>query len=181
MGPTVAPASTRGGQGPPTLDQTLALIQLGPAEEPGAAVAHGDQVLAADVALVVEEEEPGLALAQEAVDADVVPDGLAGGREVAVEDDLGVEQAVDPLTLRLVVDPEPARQEEIGLTGFDRDADGGAVAVEVPGAGEDVVLRHHAPGAHGARGALHGQDAIHEHQRLVGEADAGGVGVDVEA
>ena len=119
------------------------------AEEAGAAVAHGEQRLAVHRRLETEAEQVGLALAEEALDADVVADGLARPGQPAMEGDYGVEQAVDGETAGDEVDAEVAGEEKVRLARFHGDAGRDAAAVQVPGAGVDVVLRHHAAVGHG--------------------------------
>ena len=74
--------------------------------------------------------------------------------------------------------PSQAGQEEVGLARLDGDAGGDAAAVEIPGAGPHVVFRDHAAGSQRQRLALNERDAIDEHERLVGQADARREGVD---
>ena len=101
-----------------------------------------------------------------------------GPGQLAMESDHGVEQPVDRQPLRLEVDPEVGREEEVGLARLDGDAGRDPPAVEIPGAGEDVVLGDDPAGRHRPRLPLDGQDPVDQHQRLVGEPDAGRVGVD---
>ena len=114
-------------------------------EESGAAARHGDQGLARDGPVEAEEEEMGVALPQELLNCDGVADGLPGGGQVAVEFDGRVEQAVGAAAAHDEVDPEPGREEEVGLAGLDRDAHRRPAAVEVPRVGQDVVLGDDAP------------------------------------
>jgi len=60
-----------------------------------------------------------------------------------VEGDDRVEQAVDGEPLGLEVDSKERREEQVGLARLDGDAGGDPPAVEIPGAGEDVVLGDH--------------------------------------
>src|SRR5579883_2373343 len=95
-----------------------------------------------------------------------------------MERDDGVEEAVDALSLGLEVDPEVAREEQVGLAGLDRDADRSAPRVEIPGALEDVVLGDDPTLREAERLALDRDDPVHEHERLAGEADPCRMGVD---
>ena len=90
----------------------------------------------------------------------------------------GVEQAIDGEAARVEVDAEIAGQEQVGLPRFDGDAGRDTAAVEIPGVGMNVVFGDDAAAKSAKRLALDGQDAIHEHQRFVGQADARRVGVD---
>ena len=53
-----------------------------------------------------EPEEPGIPLTEEPVDRDVIPDHLPDRRQLVMERDHGVEQAVDRQPLGLEVDSE---------------------------------------------------------------------------
>ena len=90
----------------------------------------------------------------------------------------GVEQAIDGQAARPEIDAEIAGQEQVGLARLDGDAGGNAAAVQIPGAGPDVVLGDDAAGGQRARLAFDAQDAVDQHQRLVGQADARREGVD---
>ncbi|MNS35798.1 hypothetical protein D3C72_679650 [compost metagenome] len=159
-------------------DDALAVGELFRREEAGAALAHGQERLAVDGGLELEEEQVGVALAHEAQDLDVVANHLARDGQAAVEGDDRIEQAVTGQPLGDVVDAQIGGEEQIGLAGFDGDARRDAAAVEVPGARHDVVLGDDAPRGHRPGLAFDGEDAIDEHERLVGQAHAGGVGID---
>src|SRR6185503_11572527 len=79
-------------------------------EESGAAFRHGEQRRAVHRRFEAEAEQPGLALAEESVDADVVADNFARPRQAAVEADPGVEQAVHRTAARLEIDAEETRE-----------------------------------------------------------------------
>ena len=119
----------------------------------------------------------GVALPQELLDRDGVADGLPGGGQVAVEFDGRVEQAVGAAAAHDEVDPEPGREEEVGLAGLDRDAHRRPAAVEVPRVGQDVVLGDDASGPEAAFVPVDLQDAVDQHERLVRQPDARGEGV----
>src|SRR5262249_18318052 len=150
----------------------LAGRQLRRGEEAGDAVRHRQQRFAINASLEPEAEQVRLVLAEEVVNVDVITNDFAGVGQAAVERHLGVEQAVDGEAARLEVDAEVAGQEQVGLAGLDGDAGGDAAAVEVPGAGPNVVLGDDAAGGQRPRLARDGEDAVNEHQRLVGQADA---------
>jgi hypothetical protein len=135
-------------------------------------------VAVADVPLETEEKKKGGPLPHELVDVDIVADGFTGSGQTAMEADGGIEQAVGALALDLVIDAQIAAEKQIGLPGFDRDAHRRAVAVQVPGTGNDVVLGHQAAGAQAAFFAFHAQDAVHQHQRRIGQPHARFVGID---
>ena len=119
----------------------------------------------------------GVALPQELLDRDGVADGLPGGGQVAVEFDGRVEQAVGAAAAHDEVDPEPGREEEVGLAGLDRDAHRRPAAVEVPRVGQDVVLGDDAPRPEAPLVPVDLQDAVDQHERLVRQPDARGEGV----
>src|SRR5207245_102857 len=95
-------------------------------------------------ALEAEAEQVHVSLAEELVDVDVVADHRTGPGQAAMERDCRVEQAVDREAARAEVDPEIAREKQVRLPGLDGNARRDPAAVEVPGAGVDVVLGHHA-------------------------------------
>ena len=142
-------------------------------EEPGAAVAHGQERRAADRGLEAKAEEPRVPLAEEAVDADVVLDPLADAGQLAVERHDGVEQPINGKAARLEVDAEEAGQEQVGLPGLDADAGRDAARVEIPAPGVDGVIRHDAAVRQRLRLAFDGKDSIDEQVRPVRESDAG--------
>ncbi|MDZ7599676.1 MAG: hypothetical protein U5J82_15670 [Desulfobacterales bacterium] len=76
------------------------------------------------------------------------------------------------------IDPQVGAQKQVGLARLHRDAHRRAVAVEIPGTRQDIVLGHHAAGAQGALGAAHRNDPVHQHQRRVGQAHPHPVAVD---
>ena len=80
----------------------------------------------------------------------------------------GVQEPVDGQALRLGVDTQVAREEQVGLSRLDGDARGETPAVQIPGALEHIVLRHDPSGAHGLGLCLDLQDAVDEHERLIG-------------
>ena len=128
------------------LHDALAGGQLLGGEEAGAAVASSSAAARRRPCLEAEAEQVRVALAEEAVDVDVVADHLARAGQAAVEGHDGVEQAIDGQAARLEVDAEVARQEQVGLARLDGDAGGNPAAVEIPGAGLDVVLGDDAAG-----------------------------------
>ncbi len=119
-----------------------------------------------------------LALTEEVIDVDVIPDDVAGAGQAPVEGHDRVEQAVDGMPLGDEVDPEVAGEEQVGLTRLDGDAGRDPAAVEIPGAGEDVMLGDDPPARHRTRLPFDREDPIDQHQRLVGEPDPGRVRVD---
>src|SRR5262249_39736715 len=128
--------------------------------------------LPADRSLEAEAEQMSLALAEEAIDVNVVTNDLAGARQLTVERDNCVEQPIDGQAARLKIDAEVAGQEQVGLSRLDGDARRDSSTVEIPAGRKDIVFRHDAPRGHRARRALDGQDAIDEHERLVGQSNA---------
>ena len=88
-----------------------------------------------------------IALAEKALNVDVITQDLAGRGQAAIERDLGVEQSIDGEAARAEVDAEPGRQKEVGLPRFDGDASGHAAAVEIPGAVAHVMFRDDAAGS----------------------------------
>ena len=127
---------------------TLACSQRFIGKETGAAIGHREQRLPVERRFEAEAEQPGIALTEEPVNANVVADHLARSRQAAVEADLGVEQAIHGAAARLKIDAEKTAQEEIRLARFHRDAGRYAPAIEIPGAGAHIVLRHHAAVGH---------------------------------
>src|SRR5689334_14704405 len=98
----------------------------------------------------------GIALAEETVDVDVVMDDLVRLRQVAMEGDNRIEQAIARKATRLEVDAEIAGQEQVRLPGLDGDASWNSARVEIPGPGMNIVLGHHSTRAQRARFALDG-------------------------
>ena len=161
------------------MDDSLAARQFGLGEVAGTAFAHGEERAAIDGGIELKPEEIGAALTEEVQHADVVVDRLAGLRQRVVKRDDRVEQPVTREALRLEVDPQPARQKEVGLSRLDGDARRNATAVEIPRAGMNVVLGDDSPRSHRPRLALNGQDAIHEHQWFIRQTDSRRVLVDL--
>ena len=98
---------------------TVGLAQLLIGEESRLAVAHRDHQPVADVAVVMEEEQPGVAGFRVSVDVDVVVQGLATARQLAHERQVTPEQAVHPLAAVGEVGSQPRRQQQVGLAGLD--------------------------------------------------------------
>ena len=93
------------------LDDAERALQLGLGEEAGAGVLQLQDELAVGVAVVVEEEQRGLAVGDELVDPDVVAQRLPLARQVAVERQGGVQQpvgALAPSTKPVTVPIRPA-------------------------------------------------------------------------
>ncbi len=101
-----------------------------------------------------------------------------GLRESAMERHRRIEQTIDGESARLEIDAEIRGQKQIGLSRLDGDAGGDTAAIEIPGAGVDVVLGDNAARRERTRLALDGEDAIDQHQRLVRQTDARGIAVD---
>ena len=111
-------------------------------------------------------------------DPDVVADHRAGAGRLAMERHDGVEQAVDGQPPGHEVDAEIGREEQVGLPRLDRDARGNPAAVEIPAAGQDVVLGDDPSARQRPRLALDRHDPVHQHQRLVRQPDPRRMGVD---
>ena len=95
-----------------------------------------------------------------------------------MERDHRVQEAIPGQAARVDVDAEPAGKEEVGLTGFHCDAGGDGATVEVPGTHPDIVLGENPSTCHRVRLALNGEDAVNEHEGLVGQTNSGRVLVD---
>ena len=114
-------------------------------EEASDPVAHGHQRFAIHRRLEPEPEQPGVPLAEEAVDGNVVDDHLARSRQRAIERHHGVEQPIDRQPFGLEVDPEEGREEQVGLSRLDRDARRNYAAIQVPRPRMDVMLGDESP------------------------------------
>ncbi len=87
-----------------------------------------------------------VALAEKAVDVNVVLNGGARTGKAAVEGDDRVEQAIHGAAARHEVDAQEGREEQVSLPRLNGDAGRKAPSVEVPGTGTNVVFRHHTAG-----------------------------------
>ena len=142
-------------------------------EKPGAAFGHRQQRFAIDGGEETEIEQPGVTLPEEAVDSNVVMNHLAWPRQAAMKTDFRIQQAVRRAPAGLKIDPQIARQEQVGLPGFDCNARGDAPAIEVPRVAVNIMLGHHAALRHRQRLAFDGKDSINQHQRLIRQAHPG--------
>ena len=142
-------------------------------EKPRTAFGHRQQWFAIDGCEETEIEQPGVALPEEAVNSNVVMNHLARPRQAAMKTDFRIQQAVRREPAGLKIDPQIARQEQVGLPGFDCNASGDAPAIEVPRVAVNIMLGHHAALRHRQRLAFDGKDAINQHQRLIRQAHSG--------
>ncbi len=146
-------------------------------EESGAAVAHGQQGLAVHGGVEPEAEQIGFSLAEEALDPDVVMNGLAGTRQSAVKGNDCIQQAVHRQPPGDEIDSQVAGEEQVGLARFHGDAGRYAAAIQVPGIGVDIMLGHDPARGHGFCFAFKGHDPVHQHERFIGQAHPGRKGV----
>ncbi len=121
------------GRGVP--DHAGRIRQLLAREEARLPVAHRDAHRAVDPAIIVEEEQPHVALPGMAVDRDLVIERVAGPGQVAMEGQLAAEQAIGALAPVERVDAEPRDQQQVRLPAFDEDAGRHAAVVEIPAVG----------------------------------------------
>jgi len=121
-------------------DDPLPGGELQRGEEPRAAVAHRHQRRAVDRRLELETKQVRVTLPKESRNRDVVMDNRARPGQTGVERHHGVEQPVDRAPARLEVDPEIAREQQIGLPRLHCDACGDAVLIEIPRTRTHVVL-----------------------------------------
>jgi hypothetical protein len=124
---------------------TGTLGQLGVREEAGLALAHAQAQLIGGPAVVVEEEQPDVAVPRVRVDVNLVAQRVADAGQPAVEGELAAQQAVHAFAAILQVDAQPADEEQVGLPRLDQDAGGHAAVVEVPGVGRMSVSVHTVP------------------------------------
>ena len=156
----------------------LARVERLDGEETRTSFVHGEQRPSVHRRLEREVEEPRVSLTEETLDADVVTDDLARLWKAVVEGHYRVQQAIHGVAERVTVDSQPARQEQVGLARLHGDARRDRAAGQVPGAGAHIVLCDDPSAGHRVRLALDGEDAIHEHERLGGQAHPGRVLVD---
>ncbi len=180
-GDQVAPVVRPGSSGWPGVDgrfdDALARLQLLAGEEPGAAVPHGQQRFAPHRGVEAEAEQVGAPLAEKVIDADVVADRFARTGQAPVKGDHRVQQAVHRLPPGDEVDPQVAGEEQVRLARLHRDAGGDPAAVQVPGAGMDVVFGHDPAAGHGPGFPFQDGDPVHQHERFVRQSHPGGEGV----
>ena len=112
-----------------------------------------------------------VALPEKLVNVDVVPNYRSSGGQIVMKCDGRVEQAIHRQAFRDEINPQIARQKEIGLSRFDRNARRYPPAIEIPRARQHVMFRHDAPVRHGAGFAFDFEDSVNEHQRLIRQAD----------
>ena len=146
-------------------------------EKTGAAIGHGQQRFTIHRRFKIKLEQPGVALPEKMLDANVVADHFTCARQTAVKTHLGIEQAVHRLALRLQINAEITGQKQISLTRFDRNAGGNAAAIEIPRPGVNVVLGDDTPLRHRQRLTFNQRDAVDQHQGFVRQAHARGEGI----
>ena len=108
---------------------------------------------------------------EETVDPDVVADHVVLARESAVKGHSGVEQPVHGQAPGMKVDAQISTKQEVGLARFDGHARHDPAGVNVPVARSDVVLGDDPARAHRKRLTLDRENPIHQHQRLIGQAN----------
>ncbi len=160
---------------PPTVEfglhDPLARVQLSSREETGAAIAHRQERFTVHGPLEAEAEQIRAPLAEKMIDGNFVTNHRAGSGQGAMERHHCIQQAIDCQAARLEIDAQIAGEEQVRLPGFDSDAGRNPLRVEIPGPRMNVVLRHHHARRHRARLSRNRHDAIHQHQRLIGQPD----------
>ena len=159
-GGSSGPSSRRHLRGVP--EHAVGAGELVVGEEPRLPFADGHPQLAAGVAVVVEEEDPDVAVLGVA--------GRSGSRSgasrpasarAAVEGDLAAEQPVDAVALVGQVDPEPADEQQVRLARLDhRCRPPCGLPVQVPAVRRDVGLGPDRAGAHRARDRIDAGDPV---------------------
>jgi len=140
-------------------DDALARVELLLGEEAGDAVAHLDEQLAVDVAVVLEEEHRDEArLLGEGVDLDVVDERLALLRH-AEEGERRVEQPVRLDALVLEVDAEVRDEHQVALPRLDQHGPRDLPALAQLAVGRQVVLGRHRARLEDVGGGVHLGDA----------------------
>src|SRR2546428_222948 len=115
------------------IDYTFSGSQLVSGKESGTTFPHREQGLAVHAAVELKSEKPGVALAEKALDSDVVANDLARSRQASMKRHDGIQQAVNSTTARLEIDSQVPGQEQVGLPGLNGDARRNLHVVEIPG------------------------------------------------
>jgi len=140
--------------------------QLVIGEEPGLPVADGHHQVVADVAVIVEEEQPDVILLGMPVDGNLVAQRGAGLDRAAVVGQLAAEQPVDALAAGPQVHSEPADKQQVRLPGLDHDPGRHAPGVvQVPGVQTDIGLGPYRAGPHRTGRPLDAGHAVCQQQR----------------
>src|SRR5438132_14164849 len=95
------------------IDHALSGCQLIRREEPGAPFSHGEQGLTVHAAVELKAEEPSVALAEKALNANVIANGFFRSRQTAMKSHDGIQQPVDGLASRLEITHQEAGQKQI--------------------------------------------------------------------
>ena len=112
--------------------QPLAFFKVARRKKSGAALRHGQNEFTVHAAFEAETEQVRRALPEKFVNVNVMPNRLARVRQIAVKRHRRIKQPIDRQPFRDEINPQIAGQKEVGLAGFDGDADGNAPAVEIP-------------------------------------------------
>ena len=114
------------------VDHALSGCQLICREEPRAPFSHGEQGLTVHAAVELKAEEPSVALAEKALNANVIANGFSRPRQTVMKSHDGIQQPVNSLASRLKINPQESRQKQIRLTGLNGDARRNAVIIQIP-------------------------------------------------
>ena len=143
----------------------VGLGEFGVGEETGLAVAHRDHQPVADIAVVVEEEQPGVTGFRVTVDVDLVVQRVAALGQLTHEREITPEQAVDPFAAVGEVRAEPRGEQQVRLAAFDHHTGRHPAVVDVPGVRIDVGLGDDCAGAHLSGFTLDAHHPVGQQQR----------------
>ena len=116
------------------------------AEKSGAAAVHFQHHAVLHKTFVAEKKQQVVAAAHEAVDADVVPQGLSFKRQIVEEREVAVQQAVHVFPFVLEIDAEVADQQQVALTRLHTHGPGHLSVGRKRRVVRDVVFRGHERG-----------------------------------
>ena len=79
----------------------------------------------------------------------------------------GIQQPVSPFSFDRQVDAQICTQKQIGLTGFDGNANRSMSAVQIPCSRQDIMFGDDTSGTQRPLLAFNRQDAVHQHQGFI--------------